>query len=242
MVKRVSKILLSILIPIYLTIVFFIFDGKNDNEICKDISIHIKDSIESPFLKLNDVEKGLLKIKDYPVGKYFSEINTYEIKKELEKNKIIKDAIIYRTPSGILNVDIYQRNPILRVMGVNGDYYIDDNCEIMPVSYNFTAHLPIATGYVNNDILQNGLFNFIMFIRKSEFWSSQITQINITSDGEVELVPRVGDHIILLGTFENYEQKLKNLYEFYKQALNKKGWNLYKAINLKYEKQVIGIK
>lgn len=242
MIKRVFKITLSILIPVYLIIVFFIFDNKKDNEICKDISIVIKDSVESPFLKVKDVEKGLLKIKDYPVGKSFSEINTYEIKKELEKNKIIKNAVVYKTPSGTLNIDIFQRNPILRVMGINGDYYVDDNCEVMPVSYNFTAHLPIATGYVNNEIIHNGLFDFVMFIRKEKFWNSQIEQIHITSDGEAELIPRVGEHVILLGNFDNYEQKLNNLFEFYKQGLNKKGWNLYKEISLKYDKQVVGIK
>ena len=242
MSKKVLKILLSILLPLYMIISFFLFDGKKDMELCNDIVITIKDSVVSSFLKIDDIESSLKKTKVYPVGKVFYEINTLEIKKELEKNRIIKNAVCYKTPTGSMNIDIYQRKPILRVMGINGDYYIDDNCEMMPVSSNFTAHLPIVSGYVDKDIINNGLFEFAKFINKDSFWNLQIEQIYIASDGEVELIPRVGDHHIVLGTFDNYEEKLDNLFTFYKKGLNKKGWNLYKTINLKYENQVIGVK
>ncbi len=242
MTKNIIKIILSVLLPLYMFISFFSFDGKKENEICRDISITIKDSAISSFLKIKDVENSLKNTPAYPVGKYFKDINTHEIRKQLEKNRVIKNAVCYITPAGDLNIDIYQRKPILRVMGINGDYYLDDNCEIMPVSANFTAHLPIASGYVNKEIINNGLFEFAKYINKDNFWNIQIEQIYVNAGGEVELIPRVGEHNIILGSFDNFEEKLDNLFDFYKKGLNKKGWNLYKSISLKYENQVIGIK
>ena len=242
MTKKILKIFLISFLPIYLFVVFFVFNEKPNDEICRDISINIKDSIETPFLKLSDVKRQIKTLNPNPVGLKFSEINTYEIKKEHEKNRIIKEAVCYKTPSGTLRIDIYQRNPIIRVLGVSGNYYIDDLGEIMPVSYNFTAHLPIATGYVSKELAKSDLYKFALYINKDRFWKAQIEQINITSSNEVELIPKVGDQTIFLGSFDDFENKLDNLMLFYKKGLNKRGWNIYKTISLKYDNQVIGAK
>ena len=170
------------------------------------------------------------------------EINTLDISKKLEENKIIKEAACYKTPDGTLKIDIYQRTPIMRVMSVSGNYYIDEVGYTMPVSYNFTAYLPIATGYITESIRDNELFHFAKFLRNNEFWNKQIDQIYVDSKGEVELIPKIGSQRILLGEFSGFEKKLENLRLFYEKAIPKKGWNAYKAINLKYENQVIGIK
>jgi cell division protein FtsQ len=79
----------------------------------------------------------------------------------------------------------------------------------------------------------------VSFLEKNEFWNAQIVQINIREDSKVELVPRVGDAIILLGSFERYEAKLKKLEKLYTKGFNVVGWNKYKVINLEYKDQVV---
>ena len=54
-----------------------------------------------------------------------------------------------------------------------------------------------------------------------------------------ELVPRVGEHTILLGRPTNVEDKLGRMKEFYTEGLNKVGWNKYSQISLKYNNQII---
>jgi cell division protein FtsQ len=76
-------------------------------------------------------------------------------------------------------------------------------------------------------------------LRENSFWNAQIEQINVLKDNDIELIPRVGDHIIYLGKIDNFEEKLKRLMIFYKDGLNKIGWNKYKRINLEYDNQII---
>lgn len=97
------------------------------------------------------------------------------------------------------------------------------------------------------------LINFVKYIDGNDFWSSQIVQINVTyapvvygrsrsneeNRREVELIPRVGDHVILLGQIDGYKEKLDRLIRFYKGALDKEGWNRWDHINLKYDNQVV---
>jgi cell division protein FtsQ len=77
------------------------------------------------------------------------------------------------------------------------------------------------------------------FIHNHPFWESQVEQIYLNKKGEYEIVPRVGAHLIKLGTYENYREKFRNLKAFYKKGLNNVGWNQYLIINLKYDNQII---
>ena len=68
---------------------------------------------------------------------------------------------------------------------------------------------------------------------------TSLEQIYVHPDKEVELIPRVGNHRILLGTFDHFEEKLANLRLFYEQAIPKMGWEKYSIINLKYRNQIV---
>ena len=61
----------------------------------------------------------------------------------------------------------------------------------------------------------------------------------MNANGDMELVPRVGDHTILIGDDQQIHEKFEKLFLFYMEGLNKAGWNKYKVINLKYKDQVV---
>ena len=77
------------------------------------------------------------------------------------------------------------------------------------------------------------------FIAGHELWSAQIVQIYVNNQGEYELIPRIGPHIIILGDLEDYRAKFEKLELFYKDGLNHVGWNQYLKINLKYKDQIV---
>jgi cell division protein FtsQ len=176
------------------------------------------------------------------VGKEVTAVNTDQLSQRLEQNKLVRRADCYHTPDSILRIDIYQRHPIMRVMTTRGsDFYIDREGELMPVQSNAPAmHLPLATGEVTPELARGPLYEFAQFLQKNRFWRSEITQIHVRSDGDVELIPRVGQHVILMGPLTDYEAKLKKLLTFYDKVPEHRGWNAYRVINLKFKGQVIG--
>jgi cell division protein FtsQ len=109
----------------------------------------------------------------------------------------------------------------------------------MPVSRRYTAHLPIATGYVTRDRATGALYPLAQFLQRDRFWRAQIEQIHILADCDVLLVPRVGSHHILLGSVDDYRAKLANLRLFYRQAMPRFGWETYSLINLKFHNQIV---
>jgi cell division protein FtsQ len=137
-------------------------------------------------------------------------------------------------------------------------YYLDKDGNVMPTSDNYTARVPVASGFImdkqfkmqrfkvaemtdsmNQRSSLDELFKLATFIRNDEFWKAQIQQIRVEPNGELTLIPTVGDHHILLGGTDKMEQKFKKLLLFYRKGLNKTGWDQYSHINLKYKDQVI---
>jgi cell division protein FtsQ len=97
----------------------------------------------------------------------------------------------------------------------------------------------IVTGNVDKTFATKELYEFGMFLQKNPLWQAQIQQINVTPSKELELVPRVGDHIIFLGKPGNYKNKFERLKTFYKKGLNEIGWNKYSRISLEFNNQII---
>jgi cell division protein FtsQ len=64
--------------------------------------------------------------------------------------------------------------------------------------------------------------------------------VYVNKQGEFELIPRVGNHRILLGGADDISSKLKRLKTFYtSKDVNVKELNMYDTINLKYKNQLV---
>jgi cell division protein FtsQ len=160
------------------------------------------------------------------------------------------------TVDGILHVYTDQREPVMRVIpDEGGDYFIDDEGILMRRRNLYTPRLHIISGnikisqemlegyslldtIVKNSILRD-VYYFVRYIRNDRFWSAQIDQIYVDSREEIDLVPRAGNHLVHLGSFENFEGKLKNLTAFYDKVLPEVGWNKYSLINLEFKDQIV---
>ena len=89
------------------------------------------------------------------------------------------------------------------------------------------------------DTTLRDIFYFVKYIKNNSFWSALIDQIYVDNRDEIDLFPRVGNHLIHLGTAENYEGKLRNLEAFYDKILPEAGWNRYSSINLEFKDQIV---
>ena len=97
-------------------------------------------------------------------------------------------------------------------MSANGEnYYLDNKGTVMPPDAKCVAHLAIVTGNVEKSFAMRDLYKFGVFLQKNSFWNAQIEQIHVLPGKNIELVPRVGDHLIYLGKIAGFEKKLKRV-------------------------------
>jgi cell division protein FtsQ len=238
--KKILYIIFATLLAAYLAVaVYFSEHKKLPYPPCKEVEVVITDSLEKNFLKEKDIVACLKKTRLYPLNKNGDSINTYRIKKELLKNEIIETAKVTHTLSGKIKIVVSQKMPILRIFNPGGSYYVDKSGNIMPSALGQAIYVPVASGNIEKTFATTGLYQFALFLQKDDFWNNQIEQIYVRSVDEIEIVPRVGNHRIILGSLDNYENKLKRLRLFYEQAIPKMGWEKYSIINLKYKNQIV---
>ncbi len=224
---------------------------KKSEVLCKDVKIYIPGN--QYFIDEQEVDNILQIHSQALIGKKMESINIHEMEEKLKANPFIETATVYANMDGVINVEISQRQPILRMMNrFDQDFYVDQHGLKMPLSENFTARVLVANGYIDElfanhvDTLHTDMamavFKTADYIRKDSLWDAQIAQIYVNKDHEIELVPRVGNNRILLGDADSLDTKFHNLRVFYKKALPQVGWGAYKMINIKYANQVIGVR
>ena len=240
MIKKIALISLALSLLSYIFFAIFVLNPNAENGVCKNMEVVVKDSLDRHFINGKEVAIILRNAGLTPIGKKMTEINTEAIEDKLEENKLVKKAECYKTPDGNIRVEISQKIPILRVFSTEGNFYIDSEGGIMPLPTTvFSAYVPVATGYITKEFATTQLYDFAKFMHKNRFWDTQIEQIYVASNQDVELTPRVGNHQIILGKLENYVENLEKLKIFYDKGLNEVGWNKYSIINLKFKDQVV---
>ena len=219
-----------------------------DQQVVTDLSIRIDHTSGNFFI----TEDAVISALDEFLPDSGSMLHTKDLK-ELESKlgniPQVKHSNVFISNTGQLSIEVIQRSPLFRVIKQSGaSYYTDDWGFKFPVSSKYTARVPVATGFIIDNGQEYGqiesemsreLLKLFQLLSEDSFWKAQFGQVVITDKGEFELVPRVGNHIVQIGTTDELDDKMKRLKVFYLEGLTRAGWDTYKSINVKYRDQVV---
>jgi cell division protein FtsQ len=243
LLKILFVALLTLAVAAYLIIAMTSMTTPDPEEVCVEVILNIEENPKSNFISKSDITSLLVKRKLYPKGKKMTEINTRLIETYLKQNKFIESVDCYKSASNKFCITIKQRTPSVYVVpNNNSGFFVDRNGVVIPNTI-YKTNLVIATGDIDQTYATKELLPFANLIQDNDFWDNQIEQIHVTRNAEnkrvIELVPRVGNHIVHMGSVSNYEKKLKRLKTFYDKAIGTVGWNKYETINIQYDNQII---
>jgi cell division protein FtsQ len=253
--RKVLKILLIIPVLYLILVPVFLVSSANSRR-CKGISIDIKDSSDYHFVTKRQLLNLVYGSTGKIIGKPVKDVSVSDIENKINGLRELKEAEVYMTIDGTIHVYANQRDPVMRVMpNGGGDFFIDNDGVVVRKRNLYTPRLHIVEGNVNissamlngvsvldtsikNSILKD-IYYLVEYINDNSFWSAQIDQIYVDNNDQIDLIPRVGNHVIHLGTTENLEGKLRNLATLYEKVLPEVGWNKYSVINLEYKDQIV---
>ncbi|WP_417199995.1 cell division protein FtsQ/DivIB [Bizionia sp.] len=155
----------------------------------------------------------------------------------LNSNPMIKSAQVFVDVNGRLIADVEQKKPIARVEH-SASFYIDDAGNYMPLSTNYTARVPLVTGDVSKNDLQN-VYEMAMKVKDDAFLSKHVTSIHQHKDKSISLRLRQCAFEVYVGGLEKLDKKINNLKVFYKKAFKENILNNYSKVNLQFDSQVV---
>jgi len=255
MIRKIAKILL--IIPVlYMIIIPFFFAASANSKPCTRILINITDSSDYHFVTKRHLMNLVYGSSSRILGRPLRDVPVTDIEGRIKTLKELKEAEVYTAIDGTLHVYINQRNPIMRVIpDEGGDFFVDEDGYVFRRRNLYNPRLHIIQGNIDitaamldsvsildttikNTILKD-IYHFVDYIRGDSFWSAQIDQIYVSGKNEIDLIPRVGNHTVHLGTFENYKDKMRNLEAFYEKVLPEVGWEKYSLVNLEFRDQIV---
>lgn len=237
--KRWKNIVFGVVIGVYFPVIFSFVAVNKDKVVCGEILPTICDSVDNKFISSGEIRDIVLEKYTGILGRPINELNCDEMEAFFRKHPAIESCEVYLTYGGALHIDITQREPLVRVFDGDVSYYLDLNGRQMPLFKNHSAHVLVAGGFIKRLKSPDDLVKLASVIRNDAFWQAQIEQVYVDQDGEITMVPRVGDHLIEFGKVEDVESKFRNLKALYKNGWDAREWNLYKKVSLKYKGQVV---
>lgn len=256
--RKVKKIAIWVGLVLYFILISGFITGKRNAMLCNKVDVIIADSLSKRFLEKRDITEMLSQNNMLSLGAELAQVNTNTIEKLILSNTLIKHCNVFTTVDGKLNIELWQREPVVRIIDrKDRSYYLDLEGSVISMSKRFTPHLLVVNGYINTPFATTSVENvynpiydkkaetlrniheMALFIRDNKFWNGQVVQLYVDKKQEFEIIPRIGPHLIILGEAENYEKKLEKLRIFYTEGLNNVGWNQYLKINLKYKDQIV---
>ena len=240
--KTAFKIILLLAVVGYIVFAIQHFSDQAENRVCEGVSIEIfDDSIPTPkgFVTEAYIRSVLTRNKISPEGMKLRDIDLGKVEQLMLEESHIERATCFFNTAGMLCIKVVPQYPILHVISQKGeDYYLAANGLTMPAE-GFNVDLCVATGNVTKEFASEHLVELARFIHDDLFWKEQIEQIHVVSPEQIELYPRVGQHVIDLGSVENFREKFQRLRLFYREGLERVGWNKYQTISLAYDNQVV---
>jgi len=223
------------LLGLVITLYAFAFK-KNSMRLVSEPQIHFLGD-ENLFVTHETVSKLLIQ-KQHSVKKLPKEtLDLNQLESALNSNPMIKSAQVYMTVDGSLVADVEQKRPIARV-STNASYYIDDQGTYMPLSGNYTVRVPIVTGKIDKNNLDN-VFIMAKKIQSDEFLKKNVFEIFQSENKTIYIKLRQCDFVVQIGNMDYLDKKINNLKAFYKKSFKEGTLNNYSKVNLQFENQVV---
>ena len=242
MLKIIFKILTLVILTAYLVFAIVHWAHPQEDEMCCGVDYLIRHKGEIPEKSIVDVRFVANQIKRAhisPVGKPLRDINLRGLKAMLEKNVYIDSAFCYYTAAGTLCVGVVPKLPVMQVITPTKKYFLTDRGNTMPMG-NYELGLPQVTGDVSVARARK-MLPLLQHIRNSK-WKEKVEGVQLDAKNGLILVMKDEPFNVMIGSEEDYEEKLNNLELFIEKALPKVERDRYAFINVAFEGQVVGVK
>ncbi|MFZ4863811.1 cell division protein FtsQ/DivIB [Sphingobacterium sp. Mn56C] len=178
------------------------------------------------------------------------EVKLHAIELEIERLPYVSAAEVYADMDGKIQVKVQQREVLLRVINNNGkEYYVDAVGNKIPVTLKYVPHVLVASGHISEGYskplekvesqLLKDLIKIVDRVKDDNLWGNQIVQLYVNEQKDIELIPRVGKELLVIGTADSLDYKLERLALYYTEIVPKVGAEAYQKVNVKYGGQII---
>jgi cell division protein FtsQ len=225
---------------------------------CNEVEIHLLDSCQAGFIDEQGIRQIIISHFGVLQGQLLDSINTDTLESILRHNAYLSTAEVVKSIHGVIRIKAQREEPLVRVVNQTGEgFYLSRRGSMLPLSNDYVPRMLVASGAISESYhtgasyaqytVDNPFAAPLTPLESLHYLCSQlashpvlsklIVQIYFDPDGEIELVPADGLHVILIGDVNDLPRKFRKLLAFYRVAQEEMP-DGYSVVNLKYSNQV----
>ncbi len=246
-IRKILQVFLTIVVSTGCVIAIVSASNIEDSKTLAGIEVHFKNDKKYHFIEENEIMDLAINNRNIDIMHTpMSRLDIHSMEQIIMADPWVAHAQVYIDNNRTLQMYVTQRIPVARIFQQDTrSYYIDGTLSIMPLSKNYIYYTTVVTNVpeIKNDstgfALRQQIVRVVNTIQADSFWNAQISEVIVDSAGAFELIPVLGNHKILLGDASNLKDKLNNLFLFYKNVLNRIGWDKYETLDMRFKDQVV---
>lgn len=245
--RKIIQMFVTVVVSVGCLIAMISASNIEDSKMISGIAVHIKNDKKYHFVEEKEILDLAVANRNIDITHTpMSALDMHSMERVIKANPWVANADVYIDNTRMLHMYVTQRIPVVRIFQQNtASYYMDTTLSIMPLSGSYIYYTTVVTNVpeLKNDsaswALRRQIVSLVRTIQADSFWNAQISQVIVDSNGTFELMPVIGDQRILFGDISGMREKFDNLFAFYKNVLNRIGWDKYETLDVRYKNQVI---
>lgn len=235
-----KKVLTYLFFPLLIVVIILLYGfslDRNQQKEVSDIEVEFRAG-DNLFLTHESVNKLLIQNDEEVKKQRKSVLDLHKLENSVLANPYVEEANVFLTPGGLLKTHIKQREPLVRIITNDENYYVDKYGVKIPLSKNHSARVPLVMGVKSSEDIKE-ITKLAILFSKDNFLKKEIISVTKNAEQEYFFGVRSGDYKINFGKYVNVDEKIKKIKAFYNKALLDKTIENYKTINVKYHNQVV---
>lgn len=152
---------------------------------------------------------------------------------------------VVRLTDGTIRIKATPIIPVARIFDAGESYYINRAGKRVSADARYHKDVPIIEGhfeYADTAFTPASLLPLLSYISNDSVWNAYVSMIKVKSPNDIILVPVIREHVINIGTPDNFDDKFARLKKFYTEVLPLQGWEKYDTLTLKWNGQLVASK
>ena len=247
----------NIIIIVLLAAIVVTFHIVRRNATMRGLEISVVDR-QPNIITADDVDSILMASFPSLTKTDIKDIDRDAIVDKLCENPYILEASAHTTTGGKLQVNVTPRIPVVRMFYQDNEFYISHEGTFMPITAKHYCYTLIGNSNAAEPRLKKPsginladtavkkqpsslvkVWKTASYLYDNPAYGDIFDQVSIAENGDICLVPKLGQLTVILGDTTQMQTKFENLWAFLDQGISLVGWNTYSTINLKYKNQVV---
>jgi len=241
------KIIFSIMLFVYLVVALTLTATESDTDLCRGVNITVNnsDSAGKQFVSAEELAHEIGDLPQKAKKMTLASINTQDIRRTLLSLDKVEDVQVLRLTDGTIDITAQPIVPVMRVFDNGKSYYINKDGKRVSANARYHKDVPIVEGHfdpADTVFTPQSLLPLINYISSDSIWNAFISMVKVKSPNDIILVPVIREHVINIGTPNNFDDKFSRLKKFYTEVLPRQGWEKYDTLTLKWRGQLVASK